>query len=498
MLHILLIDDEQTVLDGICYLLEKWYSGFQVVDTANSAVSGLQILGERAGEINLVITDVRMPQMSGIEVVKVVRKKYPHIQVIVLSAYSDYDYVREALQIGAFDYLLKPCPKKAFIATLDKVREKIREQEGVTKQEKQVRLLEKEILQEGQQGSLFPPEARVQMVLVSSAGAAEGAREGFLRQLEAGQTPGSYLAMTMQGNDILVLGQPVEGGALSRLLAGYAGQRLYAAVKEFPYSAGNLARCYHSCQRMLEAAVFNNLATVMDSAAWRACKGVLPPLESLLEDYRQFLVTGDAGRLKRRLHRNVAAAMESPCLDPTRLKEQLFRELLAIEELLLHHQSSMEEVLGRPVDFLYELERLSEKPSLMNWYRNICEAITDHNGNGGKPPSYIGDAVAFIEANYMRGLELREVADSVYLNEWYFSTQFKKYMGASFSEYLNQVRIRCAKELLREKDLKIYRIAEMVGFQNQAYFSLIFRRMENISPKQYQAGLAKKHSPRSQ
>src|SRR5690606_34630260 len=95
-------------------------------------------------------------------------------------------------------------------------------------------------------------------------------------------------------------------------------------------------------------------------------------------------------------------------------------------------------------------------------------------------------AIKYIEVHYMEDLSLQMVADAVYLNPWYFSSQFKKFTSKSFSEYLNQVRVRIAKELLHQKDLKVYQVAEMVGFQDAAYFSTVFRNVENMSPKEYQ------------
>ena len=101
-------------------------------------------------------------------------------------------------------------------------------------------------------------------------------------------------------------------------------------------------------------------------------------------------------------------------------------------------------------------------------------------------PSYVHQAITYINSNYMRNINLKEVADSLHLNQWYFSTQFKKTMSVSFTEYINKIRVKYAKELLKENDLKIYQIAEMIGFQEPTYFNTVFKKVEGVSPKEYQ------------
>ena len=122
--------------------------------------------------------------------------------------------------------------------------------------------------------------------------------------------------------------------------------------------------------------------------------------------------------------------------------------------------------------------------TLENLRRYLTALLTACQGQESAP-LYVRQGAAFIEANYMRDLSLPEIAGAVSMNPWYFSTQFKKYMGLATGEYLNEVRVRAAVALMRESDLKLGEIAELVGFQDSAYFSSVFRRIKKVSPREY-------------
>ena len=499
MLKLLLIDDEQTVLDGICYMLNKYYSDFVVVDAVQDAYKGLDVLQEKSSEINLIITDVCMPQMSGIELVKLVKEQYPDIQTIVLSAYSDYDYVREALQLGAFDYLLKPCSPKNFTTTLDKVNNLLSETEVSTKKEKIIRILEKEILGETDISDLIAPDTQAQMLLVKTAdheNDEKSTADFFASWILEKKICKTNINLSIKGNRVFLLDCPVEITELDRLLQQWGNTNDFWASKEFVYNPGNLQQCYKVCQRMLEMAEFNNYKSVVDEELWISCQKEHPAMDeqnrSLHEDFKRFFLTGDPIPVFNAVDTKIQKALpENRLIDPTNLKKDLLTDLLSIEDMLEQRQTNMENVIGRKVDFFYELNRLQDKKMLVNWFRNLCEAIVRHDDNSDKSPVYIRDAMEYIENHYMKNLELKEVANHVFLNEWYFSSQFKKHMGVSFSEYLNQVRINHAKILLSHKEIKISHVAKLVGFQDQAYFSLVFKRFVHISPKRYQTNISK-------
>jgi two-component system, response regulator YesN len=131
---------------------------------------------------------------------------------------------------------------------------------------------------------------------------------------------------------------------------------------------------------------------------------------------------------------------------------------------------------------------LSNSETLLGLFENIvvlCIEIINNMEYEQNIPSYIFYTKNYIHKHYMEDLSLSEIAQKVYLNSWYLSTQFKKHTGFTISEYLNIVRINISKQLLDEQDLKVYQISEMVGYSDSSYFSTVFKGIEGLTPKQY-------------
>jgi len=117
MIEVMIVEDEQKIREGLKILLEDVIKGFTVLWEADNGERALEILNIEVPE--LVISDVRMPQMNGIELTHLVKLKYPNIPVLLISGYDDFTYVRKGLQLGVEDYLLKPINRKELASVLD-------------------------------------------------------------------------------------------------------------------------------------------------------------------------------------------------------------------------------------------------------------------------------------------------------------------------------------------------------------------------------------------
>lgn len=128
MYEIMLVDDEKGVRNSIKAKIDWEAAGFRVVSEASSGNEALQLL-EQGPLPQLVISDIRMPQMDGIEFIRICKKKYPLLRTVVLSGYSDFDYLKSAIQLGVKDYLLKPVARAELNELLGKLGEEIRQEQ---------------------------------------------------------------------------------------------------------------------------------------------------------------------------------------------------------------------------------------------------------------------------------------------------------------------------------------------------------------------------------
>lgn len=118
-MNVLIVDDEEIIRRGLRVILEQIVTGFVVGGTVKNGVKALEFLKEQ--NIDVVITDIRMPQMDGIELTRQIRMQWPHMPVVILSGHDDYEYLREALREGVKDYLLKPVDRVEFTKCMSNI-----------------------------------------------------------------------------------------------------------------------------------------------------------------------------------------------------------------------------------------------------------------------------------------------------------------------------------------------------------------------------------------
>jgi len=161
----------------------------------------------------------------------------------------------------------------------------------------------------------------------------------------------------------------------------------------------------------------------------------------------------------------------------------LFSVMLYLDEI----DATAEDVFRRNVNFYEEIHKCTTRDELNNWVRNIvgwiAEYLRDRSGSASRP---VNMAKEFILRNFFdKTLSLRMVSSYVGISENHLSSIFTKQTGQTFTEYVTELRVEKAKGLLRETNLKVYEIAESVGFANAEYFSKIFKKATGKSPNRF-------------
>ena len=123
MYNVMLVDDEIYMLNGLKHIINWEAYGFEIVGTASNGLKALEL--SKTLDIDIILTDVKMPKMNGLELIHALKEAKPHIKFIILSGYNDFDYVKEALQLGIENYLLKPINEEELLQTLINIVKKI-------------------------------------------------------------------------------------------------------------------------------------------------------------------------------------------------------------------------------------------------------------------------------------------------------------------------------------------------------------------------------------
>ncbi|MBP3963176.1 response regulator [Paenibacillus lignilyticus] len=494
-MKIVLVDDERSVLRGLQHIMAKHCTGHEIVGTAQSAEEALHVL--KATEAEIVITDVMMPGMNGIELTRELSKLYPHLYLVILSGHAEFEFVREAMRCGAIDYLLKPCHYQTVIDLLDKIKDKAADKETENVKSSHKQLLEKLI-----KGSIELPESwavqpEMQMAVFSCHETLDARLEEQItyRLLHGNIERGALDSVIYEGKCVVLYRGMMDPSHVKELLnecrlaMRKQNRTVVAGYHRFHGASKTVELAYEVCLRYCDFLAFNEYSAVMDNDMYQEQLKQLEPfaISEYFSGYKvgSYYALGDAKKLRYYIESLLQQLQRvHGRLEPLRLKRELLSELIYLEHVLKDHR--VDPFFGSQIDYVQEMKGIGNYKELLGWlktyFMSAIMTMNDENHN----PHYIQSAIRYMEMNYMKDLTLKEVADAVYLNAWYFSSQFKKYTHVTFSEYINLIRIRIAKEFLRQKDLKVYQVAEMVGFQDAAYFSTVFKGIEHMSPKEFQ------------
>jgi YesN/AraC family two-component response regulator len=499
MLKILLVDDESTVLQGLTHILSQYCPNYDIVGAVQNAADAMRLLA--VVHVDAVITDVKMPDMDGVELTKQIRAQYPETSVIVHSGYADFEFVRQTMKYGACDYLLKPCHYQSILKILFNIEES-RAKEGQQFEYRE----NQELLRAALTGKRILPanwiesQPKLMVTLSVHSGAVERVSELLKENWKLGLMLQEMEAMVRNDLHIVLLfPAPLSEQAFVRKLSDIQqflhmqGFGSYWGISDRFEESHRLRHVYMDCLQRMEFAAFNELLTILTAESYRSYmekqKAYTFSDYFSIQEVGKCFLKGDASKLKQVVEGFIEALGRHRLYwDPKRLKNEVLKEVLHLDEYLKNH--GMQPVHGELIDYVDEVKKQATFRDLMLWVKHIIASFYSDTEGEKAVPSFIQTAVQLMAQHYMEDISLKTVSDAVFLNPWYFSTQFKKYMNVSFSEYVNQVRVRMAKQFLKQKNLKVYQVAEMVGFQDAGYFSTVFKNMEQMSPKDYQKTLS--------
>jgi two-component system response regulator YesN len=517
MYNIVLVDDERLELDTLEKYVPWEEMGFRVVGTAKNGKEALSRMGELLPDI--VITDVKMPIMDGVEFADIIRGRLPHLKIIFLSGYDDFSYVKSALQVEASGYLLKPLDMDELRKLMEKVKVKcMEEQRGKLSSRALAIQYIKELLAETQ------PEAL--------KAKAEEIRSLGLKPLNSPTAEYSFSLITIDEFAALTkyiddgqtiardIGRELESlaeanGAL--LVSINEHQHLVISVKDplqdilqWSQELGAFTRwitfCSNPRQSRLEGlqAAYQELLQLRNrhvflngaghfivadersntEAGANSAEEVQPPIieqlsshiqqdrpheaELWIKDFMKAHSSGEAANIR---------LIEQVCLD-------VLDQIYAIH--VLPHPRLKDQLPDRSA-FLHKLSIMESLPlmehTLCQFVLQLMKAVADLEGDKHTP--LIKQLKELIEREYARPLTIEYLAEQVYMSPNYLRTLFKEHTGSTVLEYVTQVRMNKAMELLQDGSLKIHEISSRIGYENASHFCAIFHKKRGLTPNQY-------------
>ncbi|REE90635.1 two-component system response regulator YesN [Paenibacillus taihuensis] len=531
MYNVLFVDDEQEIRTGLRLKMDWSGLGFQVAGEANNGQEALDRLDE--SDYHLMITDIKMPVMGGLELLKRASAKFPYLKVIVLSGFDDFHFVKAALQCGARDYLLKPVVRSELREIIEKIRGELDEEivkewehRDVQRQLQQSMSAAKEqlmlalISDEGEDHLLplrsdiatlqFKPFSRdnvrlrflcVEMRLPEGRVAeAEGSRgllrlafqmvcreiaqhDAFEEHVFAFHHP-SY--PNMMHYLLFTDTEEQEERVLSALIAQIHASLHGHLRVETVIAVGDAVRELTAVRQAFVSSFVkwsrSQAGAVTQTIMVKPGANTSDPLQPELE--KRLLLLLDEGELERFVQA-IALPLQMCGISLQEIHSFMLRVVFILHQALTKNGLELEQTQ----DWLFPITqwKFTTPQAAAEYLEELASfAIARMKRSRTSGGAAVVETVRqYIDSQYMNEISLSMLADRFHINTTYLSELFKKQIGTTFSDYLIQVRIGKAEELLADPNLRLADIAELVGFANSSYLSSVFKKMYGVSPNEY-------------
>lgn len=492
MLRVVIADDEELIREGLAKIIAKESERFQVVGIF---ANGQEVLDRIASlRADVVITDIRMPFVDGLKLVSELKKSFPDTKCLILSGYADFHYAQEALRNEVADYLLKPVDKLELFEILYRLEEHFIIQKQQKKEWREV-LIRSYLLGTGGKHPELPADWLTErsyavMVLRSEEDIAER-----IKRTEVGMT--ERFESVAMGSGLLALvcflgadekEEQLEAFARSWVSLLKPGSRLHIGSSGIHGDVDKLACAYQEARRACEVGIYSG--GEYHYAAYREPpEGAQAAARKLIADYRdswlhdvQILdVSGAVATLLKLLNEAEGQRVEISLL--LSLLEGLF-------ELVKQAHPDFEAVFedeagsGWKERVRMQLSFPQIKHDLLQMTEDCLNRIRTLRTDSGCRP--VDMVKRWIEEHYSEQMELNALAQMVYLTPSYLSKLFRSETGMTITDFVIEVRMAKAKELLRSgAEYKTYEIGMRVGYPDPAYFNKLFKRMVGVTPNEF-------------
>ena len=485
MYNVLVADDEKNIREGIMELIEWEELECRVCACMRNGEQVLEYLESGEQKIDLVITDIKMPIMDGMELAGVLRDRYPEIKVIILTAYSDFTYAQQAIKCQVADFVIK----NEFFSELPRA----------------VRRIVKQWEAEGRKGGgekkdffIRQGSCRVCACEVESRG--EYDPEGFEKNLEdlaLGIFQDRNIVLLTDESELLIIIVEESEKAESDLWFKRKLEKLVSLAGTFQNTRLRIGVSgivkNEECMSQGKKQALRSLSDIYtDEKPVNIGEERMEYLCGWAED-------GDVDGYMRSLY----IALRSGRKDELEKKKNEYREYLkkpdrpieqcrsdthaVISYLIrkIRNAAHGEKALA-PDSILDAVYKSKTKAALYNVMRDTCSGIASFLSVEEKGQnSLVRKVDGIIRRSYQEKLSLKDISRELFVNSSYLSRVYKKETGNTVTDAVNRFRIKKAKEILETGNYKVYEAGKMVGIEDPAYFTHVFLKYEGESPSDY-------------
>jgi two-component system, response regulator YesN len=502
MYKVLIVDDEPFISEGLIDTVDWSAYGLEIVGSAEDGEEALERL--RQVPVDLLITDISMPVMDGLELIRQARSIAPHLKVIILSGFNEFDFLKEGMRLGIENYLLKPILFEELEATLVGTVDKLNagKPEHIFGKD-EISILRDNVMTRWITGRIAPPELAERTALLGIDLTKPYAAVAIIRLSDDSEedlevveslleSAGEFVRFRdAEGDHVIVFcmdnAEFGKGNAVKALVhLEKAWESRNSAIRIALGGALPMSEAGKSYEQARKAQQFFLVVPDRHFVDYGQLPAASPAFPTDLLDWdaysKPIMAKGKAELFGRIADDFAVIRVAEGSLNPARTKsaavELIIRMKMEADKLNRAHSSmvykdALDKVMGAST--LEGVEEAVKEVSLL--------AIDSFSGEDMSP--IIKQVLRYIQEHYAEALTLKSLGQQYHIHPNYLGQLFHKQTGDTFADYINKFRIDKAKELLLDSRLKVNEIAKQVGYWEIGYFYKQFKKYVGIVPGEY-------------
>ena len=535
MFKVLIIDDEPIIRKGLKNIINWKNFGCEVCGEAADGLDGSELIQKHLPDI--IITDIKMPEVDGLTMLRDIKDKVPDSKIIILTGHRDFDYVHEAIKIGAFDFLLKPSKIEELTAVIARAVKELKFQRERSEEFEKLQILfqqnipvlrekllydviyeintnEEDILQKLELFSISMKKFLLLIVQNDAEDTDSKEISQYDRHLyqfgiintfsEVFSDKFEVISITLNNIGMAFLVIPLEYNEdiselvdkkcsyLQEIIRNCFGFTVTIAVSSEGTLLIQLPQKFKECRDALEHKFYmgNNSIIFHGDVNTFFRYDDHSMLEKLQKALIEGIKSGNEPSVTERLHDIYSYVKGTDPMGKEFIKNFYWNTVSSINNIRMSLPSgdSDKKVEYRELSGLYGLIEKCTSADELNLIldeaaRSVSSKVNSYNNKSIK--LILRKAVEYMQAHYQDQVTLNEVAEHTFVSTYYISRMFKREMGKNFVDFLNEIRVEKAKEMLKDIRFKTYEVAEKVGIPDAHYFSRLFKKYVGVTPTEF-------------
>jgi two-component system, response regulator YesN len=446
MYRLLIADDEALEREGIEWIVTRMMPNtFEIIHAENGRVAI-----KKADEFrpHIILMDIKMPGIQGLEALKEIKAQHPQTKMILVTAYEYFEYAKEALSLGAKEYLIKPAKRDQIVELLQRMVAEIDQEQRKRDEELEMRDKYFQLL----------PLAEAEMALVFMSDQVNETDVGSLADI---------LGLSIDKGCALVLALP-ELRLTSEKELDTEKKKIYETVKSLAKGfIKDRTGCVVSSMVHWHMVIFLlEKAHMKDEVLRDEALSLGTRLVETLHHQRSIDANVGIGSVRAGIEGIRRSYFEAVFASTYHKKWGSLCHFEDLSGFSMEEQREAAETASERTYVKLAIKRIREEREQRTW-------------------SVLDRAITFIQEKFHEDLSLEDVAEHIHLNSYYFSKVFKQQTGETFIDYVTRLRIERAKGFIRDRQFSLKEICYQVGYKDPNYFSRVFKKVTGVTPTEY-------------